>query len=77
MIALDLIKLGLFQVKYMTTITNRQQAAAWQRKFDLKAPKVGNPAPDFELYDINGENPIRLSDFKGEKPVALIFGSFT
>jgi hypothetical protein len=50
---------------------------AWQKKYDAHAPKVGKLAPDFELNDVNGENPVRLSDFKGHKPVALVFGSFT
>jgi peroxiredoxin len=61
----------------MTTIKNRQEATAWQKEYDLDAPKVGAAAPDFELRDIQGENPIRLSDFQGQKPVVLIFGSFT
>ncbi len=61
----------------MALITNRQEATAWQKKYDAQAPRVGEPAPDFELLDSNGENPVRLSGFKGEKPVALIFGSFT
>jgi len=61
----------------MTTITNRQEASIWQKKHDASSPKVGDLAPDFELFDIQGEHPIQLSDFKGEKPVALIFGSFT
>jgi peroxiredoxin len=58
-------------------MNTRQQAANWQRKYDRKSPKVGELAPDFRLLDITGENSIRLSDFKGIKPVALIFGSFT
>jgi peroxiredoxin len=32
----------------------------------------GLPAPDFELTDVNG-NLIRLSDFRGKKPVVLAF----
>ena len=32
----------------------------------------GTPAPDFELEDING-NRIRLSSFRGDKPVVLAF----
>ena len=59
------------------TIKNRTQASAWQKKYDDQAPKVGDWAPDFELFDSKGENPVRLSDFRGKKPVALIFGSFT
>lgn len=58
-------------------IQQRKKSQAWQKQFDALAPKVGDVAPDFELHDINGENPIRLSDFRDQKPVALIFGSFT
>ncbi|NOQ40414.1 MAG: redoxin domain-containing protein [Anaerolineales bacterium] len=61
----------------METIQNRQQATAWQKRHNKLAPRVGDPAPDFTLSDIRGENTIRLSDFRGKKPVALIFGSFT
>jgi peroxiredoxin len=32
----------------------------------------GQLAPDFELKDIN-ENPVRLSSFRGNKPVVLAF----
>ena len=56
---------------------SRREMRAWQKKYDARAPKVGDIAPDFELRDINGENPVRLSGFRGQKPVALIFGSFT
>lgn len=55
----------------------RQKEMAWQKKYDALAPKRGDIAPDFELHDVNGEYPVRLSDFKGKKPVALVFGSFT
>jgi len=50
---------------------------AWQQKYETNVPKEGDLAPDFELYDMRNEQPVRLSDFKGEKPVALIFGSYT
>ncbi len=61
----------------MNTIKNRRDATAWQKQYDALAPKVGDKAPNFELRDIQGENPIRLSDFQGQMPVVLIFGSFT
>ena len=48
-----------------------------QKQLNAAAPNVGDLAPDFELMDVNGENPIRLSSFQGQKPVALVFGSFT
>ena len=55
----------------------RRESKAWQERYDASAPKAGDTAPDFELGDVNGENPVRLSDFRGQKPVALIFGSYT
>jgi peroxiredoxin len=55
----------------------RKEFKDQQEQLDALAPKVGDVAPDFELRDINGENPVRLSDFQGQKPAALIFGSFT
>ncbi len=59
------------------TIKTRKKAQEWQKKFDALAPKVGDLAPDFELCDADGQNPARLADFREQKPVALIFGSFT
>jgi hypothetical protein len=58
-------------------IEMRKKAQAWQKKFDALATKVGDVALDFELRDVDGQNSVRLSDFAGQKPVALIFGSFT
>jgi hypothetical protein len=60
-----------------STIKTRREATNWQMQYDAEAPKGGDPAPDFELRDVNGENPVRLSDWRGQNPVALIFGSFT
>ncbi len=37
----------------------------------------GQMAPDFELKVRGSGQFLRLSDFQGVKPVALIFGSFT
>ncbi len=59
------------------TFQNRDDARAWHERYDPLAPKAGDRAPDFELRDANGENPVRLSHFRGQKPVALVFGSYT
>ncbi len=59
------------------TVYYINQAAAWQKHHDSFAPKAGDLAPDFELKGANDENSVRLSSFKGERPVALIFGSYT
>jgi peroxiredoxin len=61
----------------MKTVHNRKEAFSWQKKHDQLAPKLGDIAPDFELKDSKGQNAIRLSDFRGKKPVVLVFGSFT
>jgi len=34
--------------------------------------EINSPAPDFALEDMNG-NSVRLSAFKGEKHVVLVF----
>jgi hypothetical protein len=60
-----------------TTIKSRSDASAWQKRYDATAPRAGDLATDFELYDANGANPARLSDYHGIMPVALVFGSFT
>ena len=49
----------------------------WKKQAELHAPKLGDPAPNFCLPDLDSGNYIRLSDFREEKPVALIFGSHT
>jgi len=59
------------------TFQNRDEAHDWLDKNDPQAPQSGDLAPDFELSDTNGENTIRLSELCTEKPVALVFGSFT
>ena len=39
---------------------------------DVGAVEVGDRAPDFELKDQHG-TPVRLSDFRGERKVVLVF----
>lgn len=46
-------------------------------KFNAELPKVGEPAPDFELRSADGLTTVRLSSFQGKKPVVLIFGCFS
>ena len=59
-----------------STIQDRKQGRAWQNEHDAKAPRAGDLAPDFVLSDVTGDHRVRLSDFRGERPVALVFGSF-
>jgi hypothetical protein len=37
----------------------------------------GGEAPDFELRQVGGEKRVRLSSFRGVRPVLLVFGSYT
>ncbi len=43
----------------------------------VTGPAPGTDAPDFTLRPPDGGDPVTLSSFKDEKPVALIFGSYT
>ena len=49
-------------------------SATISRTINMNPPLLtpGEPAPDFELKDINGDT-IRLSSFRGKKPVVLAF----
>jgi hypothetical protein len=38
---------------------------------------VGDPAPDFSLWTVDRKSRVQLSAFQGQKPVVLIFGSYT
>ena len=55
----------------------RMHEMEWQTTTDRDAPKTGELAPDFELQDPSGAVAVRLSDFRGKRPVALVFGSYT
>lgn len=39
--------------------------------------RVGDRAPDVALVGLDGKSTVRLADSIGEKPLVLVFGSFT
>ena len=41
------------------------------------ALEPGDPHSDFDLPLLGGSGRVRLADFAGERPVALVFGSYT
>jgi hypothetical protein len=43
----------------------------------FEGPRVGQQAPDFTLRTFDGKRRISLSEYRGKKPVVLVFGSFT
>jgi hypothetical protein len=44
---------------------------------DAMGPQVGTSPPDFCLKRLGTEERVRLSSFRGQRPVALVFGSYT
>ena len=44
---------------------------------DEAGPKVGEFPSDFCLKRLGSKERVRLSDFRGKRPVALAFGSYT
>ncbi len=71
---IDRNKDGLLADRELPTQRNRDRAAPRRPQ----PPKAGELAPDWELPSAqNPEEMIRLSSFKDDKPVALIFGSHT
>jgi len=59
------------------TVTDERDGYALIRARQDNHPKVGEAAPDFELDLQDGNGRIRLSSFRGDRPVVLIFGSLT
>ncbi len=39
--------------------------------------QVGDAAPDFNLETTDKKSRVQLSSFRGQKPVVLVFGSYT
>ena len=48
-----------------------------EQKQRLAGAPEGEPAPDFSLSPPDGGPPVTLSSFRGRRPVALVFGSYT
>lgn len=44
---------------------------------DEMGPHAGDVPPDFNLKRMGSDERVQLSSFKDERPVALIFGSYT
>lgn len=65
----------LDDVKFVVQYRNMHMSI--QKNLDQAAPRAGDLAPDFTLSDVSGKESVTLSDFRGKKPVALVFGSFT
>lgn len=72
----DLIRASAV-ITYKAAYWEMTEVMGWQKTNNPNVPKVGELAPDFELTDVTGTKTVRLSDFRGKRPVVLLFGSFT
>ena len=59
------------------TVKNSKHGMGLIRARGRNVPKVGQVAPDFTLERADGKGSIKLSSFRGLRPVVLVFGSFT
>ena len=48
-----------------------------QPEFRPPAPRAGETAPVFTLQTLDREREVDLASFKGNRPVLLMFGSYT
>ncbi|MFN7973558.1 MAG: hypothetical protein U0166_14610 [Acidobacteriota bacterium] len=62
------VPLPMMMVLPFQTLWNRARGGALS---------VGDAAPDFDLETSDKTARVRLSSFRGEKPVVLVFGSYT
>ncbi len=65
--------------KWVASLPDERRSELMRFIFDreTRAPAVGEEAPDFELPQLGNVGSVRLSSFRGVKPVALVFGSYT
>ena len=57
--------------------SGEKTAPAAREERDDQKLKLGDVAPDFTLKKLDGKGALKLSSFKGQKPVVLVFGSIT
>jgi len=64
----------------MDSLPQEKQLPNWATTKALmmrNPPKVGDMAPDFSLKARDGDTTTKLSQFRNDRPVVLIFGSWT
>lgn len=66
----DQDKDGLVSIKEIMDLMSKRQ-------METNGPIMGQNAPDFALTTLDGNNTIRLSDFKEREIVVLVFGNYT
>jgi hypothetical protein len=67
-------------VKQMDNAPPSERPPNWdevKRLMARPAPAVGTVAPEFSLPSVDGTQSLTMSRQRGDKPLVLIFGSFT
>ena len=59
------------------TVKDRKTGMKLLMERSKKVPKVGTLAPDFTLKVRGSDKRVKLSSFRGKRPVVLVFGSYT
>jgi hypothetical protein len=92
-ICLAIVSLFLLLMRPSDAQDSRDRGGAYRRQPSPNTVRVGQPAPDFDLVRLdsvktegdnntrpaprkNGDR-VKLSSFRGKKPVVLIFSSYT
>ena len=58
------------------TVLRGPWASFEELEYGEGGPQIGDPAPPIRLSDLEGR-PVDLASVRGQRPVALVFGSFT
>jgi hypothetical protein len=73
----DQDKDGSITQKEMMELMSKIRRETREQNQETGGPSVGQMAPDFTLRTLDGDRTVKLSDFRGKKPVVLVFGSYT
>lgn len=74
------ITLGVLAILVVVVIINRRFIIGlWQYGGQARSGtlSVGDPAPDVELWELDGVTRRRLPEYLRDQPLVLVFGSFT
>ena len=78
MLLCSLVSLAMLVQTAVPDQPTTRRAARLARTMPNANPlKVGQTAPNFKLSTTDGKQTVELAGFKGNKPVVLIFGSYT
>ncbi len=71
---------ALHMIRYVDGLPPDKRPTNWSQTRALMlrpSPAVGTVAPDFTLDTLSGDRAITRSVFQGDRPLVLIFGSYT